>query len=358
MSEVVVSPAKEDPFVRGLSEAIGGPRGEHAVTETPSRGGRLWTAARIVLALTCLTLALHWVQKSPCRDGAWVDLKQYTNFCYTDVLALYYAEGLNQGKIPYVPEKPSPMTIRWSTRSSPARSWVCSGLPVHAIGEKDPELNQGQAFYDLNALCLSALRGRHGRHDPVVATAKAMGRRDVRPLPRVAGHRHGELGLPRHRARRRRRCGRGPKRKPWLAGVLLGLGDVGQTLAAVPARPHPDRVRCGGRDYMPADQDRRRGPADLGRDQRAGHVPELAGLVQVHGAEHRPGPSTGARSGTSGGTWTPSCFGGALPELLGRHPARSPIWRSCCSCSAAPAVSRAGPDGADAAARWPSSPSW
>jgi uncharacterized membrane protein len=103
-----------------------------------------------VLALTCLTLALHWVQKSPCRDGAWADHIQYTKFCYTDVLALYYAEGLNEGKVPY--------------RDHPVEYPVVTGyfmgalgLPVHALGESRPELNQALWFYDLNALVLSAL---------------------------------------------------------------------------------------------------------------------------------------------------------------------------------------------------------
>lgn len=27
--------------------------------------------------------------------------EQYTRFCYTDVLALYYAERLNEGAVPY-----------------------------------------------------------------------------------------------------------------------------------------------------------------------------------------------------------------------------------------------------------------
>jgi hypothetical protein len=93
-------PAVSDGFVRGLSEAIGGPLGEHAAASS-SRPGRFWTASRIILALTCLTLALHWVQKSPCQDGDWQKNIQYTRFCYTDVLALYYAEELNEGKVPY-----------------------------------------------------------------------------------------------------------------------------------------------------------------------------------------------------------------------------------------------------------------
>ncbi|TDB75992.1 glycosyltransferase family 87 protein [Micromonospora sp. KC723] len=145
-------PSRSDGFVRGLSEAIGGPLGDHAVAldRPASRERRFWTAARIVLALTCLTLALHWVQKSPCQDGAWQNNVQYTRLCYTDVLALYYAEGLNEGKVPY--------------RDHPVEYPVLTGyfmgalgLPVHALGVNDPQLNQGQWFYNLNALTLGAL---------------------------------------------------------------------------------------------------------------------------------------------------------------------------------------------------------
>ncbi|MEV0805439.1 glycosyltransferase 87 family protein [Micromonospora sp. NPDC050200] len=145
-------PSRSDGFVRGVSEVIGGPLGDHAVAlDRPAgRERRFWTAARIVLALACLTLALHWVQKSPCQDGAWQNNVQYTRLCYTDVLALYYAEGLNEGKVPY--------------RDHPVEYPVLTGyfmgalgLPVHALGVDDPQLNQGQWFYNLNALTLSAL---------------------------------------------------------------------------------------------------------------------------------------------------------------------------------------------------------
>jgi uncharacterized membrane protein len=147
------SPAASDGFVRGLSEAIGGPLGEHATGRSRPPGNRpgwFWSAARIVLALTCLTLALHWVQKSPCQDGDWQKSIQYTRFCYTDVLALYYAEGLNEGKVPY--------------RDHPVEYPVVTGyfmgaigLPVHDLGQKYPEINQGKWFYNANALVLSIL---------------------------------------------------------------------------------------------------------------------------------------------------------------------------------------------------------
>lgn len=64
-------PSRSDGFVRGVSGLIGGPLGDHAVAlDRPAgRERRFWTAARIVLALVCLTLALHWVQKSPARTA-------------------------------------------------------------------------------------------------------------------------------------------------------------------------------------------------------------------------------------------------------------------------------------------------
>ena len=143
------APATSDGFVRGVSEAIGGPLGSHAV-RPDARRGRFWTAKRIILALTCLTLALSWVQKSPCQSGDWQQNVQYTRFCYTDVLALYYAEGLNEGKVPY--------------RDHPVEYPVVTGyfmgalgLPVHAYGESHPDINQGTWFYNINALVLSAL---------------------------------------------------------------------------------------------------------------------------------------------------------------------------------------------------------
>lgn len=145
-------PSRSDGFVRGLSEAIGGPLGRHAARQgmVHSVPGRFWTAARIVLALICLSLAAHWVQKSPCMDGGWHSNIQYTKFCYTDVLALYFAEGLNEGKVPY--------------RDHPVEYPVVTGyfmgvlgLPVHAYGADRPELNQAMWFYNANALVLSAL---------------------------------------------------------------------------------------------------------------------------------------------------------------------------------------------------------
>lgn len=139
------APSRSDGFVGGLSELIGGRFGDHA---TPARRSVRFVGL-IVIGLTMLTLALHFVQKSPCRDGGWSDYEQYTKFCYTDVLALYYAEGLSDGAVPYVDH-----AVEYPVLTGALMGVI--GLPVHAYGQSHPDFNQGQGFYDLTALALSA----------------------------------------------------------------------------------------------------------------------------------------------------------------------------------------------------------
>ena len=141
-------PSHSDEFVRGLSEAIGGPVGTHAAKRSLS--GWYYNAARIVLAIVCLTLAAHWLQKAPCQDGAWVDLKQYRQMCYTDVLALYYSEQLSDGQVPYVQHPVEYPVLTGAFMGA-------LGLPVHALGKAHPWINQGRWFYNLNALVLCGL---------------------------------------------------------------------------------------------------------------------------------------------------------------------------------------------------------
>jgi hypothetical protein len=98
VTQQLVLPSSDDPVVAGAVEAIGGPPGRHA------RIGqrRFWTPVRVLIALTLLTSLLGFAQKSGCRDGStWVHEHQYTRACYTDVVALYSAEGLSSGQKPY-----------------------------------------------------------------------------------------------------------------------------------------------------------------------------------------------------------------------------------------------------------------
>jgi uncharacterized membrane protein len=148
---LVDEPANSDRFIGGLSESIGGPLGNFAVrsrVRLPG-GGRFWTPARVVLLIICAMLSFHWMQKSPCRDAAWVDMKQYKYFCYTDVLALYYAEGLNEGQVPYVDHQ-----VEYPVLTGAFMGVL--GLPVHDLHERGIVQNDGQTFYDVNAVVLGA----------------------------------------------------------------------------------------------------------------------------------------------------------------------------------------------------------
>ena len=98
MSASLVLPSRDDPVVAGAVEGIGGPPGRYA------RLGRrrLWTVTRVLVALVALTSLLGFAQKAPCRSGStWQHEHQYTRACYSDVVALYSAEGLSDGKTPY-----------------------------------------------------------------------------------------------------------------------------------------------------------------------------------------------------------------------------------------------------------------
>ncbi|WP_424183579.1 glycosyltransferase family 87 protein [Actinokineospora sp. G85] len=102
-----VRPSVDEPMVVAASGAVGGPVGEHAVI------GRhwFWTPLRVALLLSVVALSLGWFGKAACAqqydagDGRvaldWRANRPYVAMCYTDVIPLYSAERLNQGGFPY-----------------------------------------------------------------------------------------------------------------------------------------------------------------------------------------------------------------------------------------------------------------
>jgi uncharacterized membrane protein len=149
----IAVPGRSDPFVAGTAELIGGPAGEHMA----GRGAhglrwssRFFTAARVVLLLACLTLAANWVQKADCMDGNWNNFSQYKHFCYSDVLALYYAEELNTGKLPYLEHRNEYPVLTGALMG-------VIGLPVYALGKADASVNQAEGFFNTTTLILGLI---------------------------------------------------------------------------------------------------------------------------------------------------------------------------------------------------------
>ncbi len=146
-----VLPSSDDPVVAGAVEAIGGPPGRHArIGER-----RLFTITRVLLALTLLTCVLGFLQKLPCRDGStWANEHQYTRACYTDVVALYSAEGLSAGKTPYYDHPVEyPVVIGGVMQvSAKLADWLS---PSHDSQSYADSIAREKRFFDLTWLFLT-----------------------------------------------------------------------------------------------------------------------------------------------------------------------------------------------------------
>ncbi|WP_446223604.1 glycosyltransferase family 87 protein [Nocardia sp. IBHARD005] len=100
-------PSRNDSLTAQLSTVIGGPVGDHALIGRV----RFWTPLRVMFAFTVIFLALGWTAKAGCiqqtSDGEgglmldWNNGRQYVAMCYSDTVPLYGAERLNEGAFPY-----------------------------------------------------------------------------------------------------------------------------------------------------------------------------------------------------------------------------------------------------------------
>jgi uncharacterized membrane protein len=215
-----VIPSWVDPVVAQASEAVGGPWGRHAVT------GRalFWTPLRICLLFSSLVLALAWIKQVPCANGNWVGHVQYTHFCYSDTVPLFSLHGLDRGQVPYLdsPVEYPVLTGGFMALAaalgrgydSLARSWTLL-----------PSVPPVESYYVVTCLLLSiclllttrAVLGSAGRRPWDAAMV------GLSPLLLVQAFTNwdlfavalGSLGL-----------WAWARRRPVLAGVLLGLGTA------------------------------------------------------------------------------------------------------------------------------------
>jgi uncharacterized membrane protein len=90
-------PSRADPTAWRAATPLGGAWGRHAGVARTS----WWTPTRWLLVMTLVTLLLGFAEKSPCTSGTWTGSKQYTHFCYSDVVPLWGDERLDTGAVPY-----------------------------------------------------------------------------------------------------------------------------------------------------------------------------------------------------------------------------------------------------------------
>jgi uncharacterized membrane protein len=99
-------PSRTDALGSALSEVVGGPVGRHALIGRQ----RFFTPLRVMFVIALVFLALGWTTKSPClqtvgtgdqKVANWTNQRAYYELCYSDTVPLYGAELLSQGLFPY-----------------------------------------------------------------------------------------------------------------------------------------------------------------------------------------------------------------------------------------------------------------
>ncbi len=101
-------PSHTDAIGAAVSEVIGGPVGRHALIGR----ARFLTPLRVMLLLALVLLALGYSTKAAClqstgtgtadqRVANWDNQRAYYQLCYSDIVPLYTAELLSKGKFPY-----------------------------------------------------------------------------------------------------------------------------------------------------------------------------------------------------------------------------------------------------------------
>lgn len=220
-------PTWVDGVAAQASELVGGPWGRHAVT------GRalFWTPLRVCLLFTTLVLALAWTKQAPCASGDWTGFVQYTHFCYSDTVPLFGLHGLAEGDVPYLDspvEYPVLTGGFMAAAAGVARAYDSAARSVGLL----PDIPPVQSYYIVTCLLLSlcallvtrAVLGLSGRRPWDAAMA------GLSPLLVVHAFTNWDLFAL---ALATLGMWAWARRRPVLAGVLLGLGVAAKLYPAL-----------------------------------------------------------------------------------------------------------------------------
>jgi len=222
-----VIPSWSDPVVAQASEAVGGPWGRHAVT------GRalFWTPLRVCLLFTTAVLALAWAKQAPCSDGNWAGFVQYTHFCYSDTVPLFGLHHLDTGAVPYLDSGVEYPVLTGAFMALAALAGRAYDGAADAVGLL-PDVPPVQSYYVVTCLLLSlcallttrAVLGMSGRRpwDAAMVGLSPLLFVHVFTNWDVFAVALATLGL-----------WAWARRRPVLAGVLLGLGIAAKLYPAL-----------------------------------------------------------------------------------------------------------------------------
>lgn len=131
-----------------LSRFLGGALGRHA------RSGGVWfTAGPWAMVAVTLSWLLLMLRQIPCLDGA----DDFPDMCYSDITALYYWRGLQEGKVPFLDSDVEYPVLTGALMELTRRLMVLLG------GRSEPGLSSSDVahaatlYFGVNALVLFAL---------------------------------------------------------------------------------------------------------------------------------------------------------------------------------------------------------
>ncbi|PZF83716.1 glycosyltransferase family 87 protein [Jiangella anatolica] len=221
MSESPAAPSRDDPVVRGLSEAVGGPLGRRAAARR-----RWWGPVRIALLVAVVVLAVGFLADEPCRSAGWADRadrSMWTSLCYSDVAFLYRERGLVDGLVVYRDSLLEYPVLTGAVMQATAAAAAGLYDAFGGDGGLPPAIAESVVFFDLTAVLMAICA-----IGVVVATARTVPRRPwdgvlvaASPLLLLSAYVNWDLlaVLATSLA-----IWAWSRERPVLAGVLIGLG--------------------------------------------------------------------------------------------------------------------------------------
>lgn len=96
----IVVPSRNDPLLKKLTAAVGGPLGRHTAPGIVSPG--FFTIERVLILLTTAAAVLAVLVKTPCRSGGWSVPGHFYAACYSDWPVLFESRSLSEGVVPFL----------------------------------------------------------------------------------------------------------------------------------------------------------------------------------------------------------------------------------------------------------------
>ncbi len=142
--EFIVVPSRGDPFLRTMTESVGGPLGRRTAPGRVSLG--FFTVERVLVLMTAVSVIIAVMAKSHCRTSGWTTPDQYSTVCWS-----VFPNSLVDDKLgtlhPFFSQN-SPF------EHSVLAGWIAGLTASLTQGAGDDALRQ-LAFFDLNAVLIA-----------------------------------------------------------------------------------------------------------------------------------------------------------------------------------------------------------